>query len=107
MNDWIFYIENDNREFYSLDIDNQIAWSKYIIDAKAFDTEAEAYLVIKQHGLHFCTVGARSGPPQYFLYKQPGLPPKEQRLRYYDHTRPTKDLLDEIYDFIDDNGLKP
>lgn len=93
-----YYIENDSRRFYCLDEDNQIAWSLYIIDAKAFDSEAEAEMVRVAHCLHFCQVIERN-PPATFLYNN--TIPKKQRLGYYDHTKPTPDLIDYLYKTLD------
>jgi hypothetical protein len=76
----LYYITNEHEEFLII-CDDQIYWSRHIIDASPFFNEEDAYETIKNLKLQQVVVDWRSGPPQEFLYKNPYLPPSEQRIR--------------------------
>lgn len=73
-----YYISVGNK--YLCELEDGIGWSRYIIDATSYGTEEEAEEAMKKHEVFFGGVSCRSGPPQDFLYRNPYLPPKEERI---------------------------
>ena len=80
---WCYFIQGEGHELFCLLEDGEIGWSRHIIDAVIFDTEEKAKAKIEELGLIFCGVASRSGPPQPFLYTNPYLQPKEERIRLH------------------------
>lgn len=76
-----YYYVEDELEFLCKLEDGSFGWSRHIIDAEDFSSEEEAEKRCKELGLFFYSIGWRSGPPQDFLYKNPYLQPKENRIR--------------------------
>jgi hypothetical protein len=71
-------------EFIHLCEDGTLEWSKHVIDADVFYGEKEAQDVanhiIEKFGI-FVGVSWRSDTPQPFLFTNPYLPPRDQRVR--------------------------
>ncbi len=80
-----YYVTNEDGQHYLCLEGGEIGWSKHIIDAVDFESEEEAEEKIKELRLYFCGVGWRSGPPQDFLYTNPWIPPKHERIRMHAH----------------------